>query len=302
MSGCIPLRQSTATTMVLGPALDKTDAITEETGLAGTLAVELWKHGGSSVAARNSATAITHLGDGDYLVPLDSTDTNTLGKLRVRAYDPSTYLHMWEWCVVLPANVYDSLYGSDKLDVSVVQVTGTAVSDIDDFKADVTGMSTFDASTDAVTVGGLNGDGAAAFYTQAATGSPSAATDSVVEGCQGTATEATVQDALTAQGYTTARAPKLDYLDAAISGISGGALGPGGTLKTIQVLIDGVAEDNVKVWITTDSAGANIYAGWLATDSDGEVSFMVEVGSTYYVWGEKGGKNITNNGAAWTVS
>lgn len=58
--------------------------------------------------------------------------------------------------------------------------------------------------------------------------------------------------------------------------------------------------DNVQVWITTDDAGANVVAGAIITDAQGEVSFMLDAG-TYYVWREKSGYNFTNP-QTWSVS
>lgn len=122
--GCRLLRQSTTVTVDLGPAVDKTDGVTEETGLSPT--VYLSKESAAQ-AARNSATAISHDARGYYRVELNTTDTNTLGKLRAAFHDSATHLPVWETFMVIPANVYDSLIaGSDYLDVSMVQWLGTA--------------------------------------------------------------------------------------------------------------------------------------------------------------------------------
>lgn len=83
------LAQSTAITVLIGPALDKDDFVTPETALSPT--VYLSKNGGAQ-AARNSASAIAHDRDGFYRVPLDTTDTNTLGVLVVQFSDATTHL------------------------------------------------------------------------------------------------------------------------------------------------------------------------------------------------------------------
>jgi hypothetical protein len=120
----VPLKQSTAVTIRLGPFLDKTDGVTEETAL--TPAVEVSKNHGA-FAARSSAGAIAHDAGGWYSVPLDATDTGTLGPLLVKSDDAANHLPVWREFVVLPANVYDALVaGSDKLDVSLVEWLGTA--------------------------------------------------------------------------------------------------------------------------------------------------------------------------------
>lgn len=118
------LKQSTTITLNMGPFVDKTDGVTEETAL--TLDVEVSKNG-AAFGNRNSATAITHDVTGWYRVELDTTDTNTLGRLLVKAHDAANALPVWVECMVMPANVWDSLYGADKLDVNVEEWNATAV-------------------------------------------------------------------------------------------------------------------------------------------------------------------------------
>lgn len=118
------LKQSTTITLKMGPFLDKTDGVTEETALSP--AVELSKNGGA-FAARSSATAITHDAGGWYAVEVNATDTNTLGRLQVKSDDAATHLPVWHEFMVVPANVYDSLIGgSDQLQVDTIQWAGAA--------------------------------------------------------------------------------------------------------------------------------------------------------------------------------
>ncbi len=120
------LKQSTAATIPLGPFVDDTDGKTAETGLTISQAdIRISKNGGDFAQSNNSAGA-THDESGYYDVPLDTTDTNTLGRLRV-AVSESGALPVWQDFLVVPANVYDALVsGSDYLDVSLVQWLGTA--------------------------------------------------------------------------------------------------------------------------------------------------------------------------------
>lgn len=122
----IPLRQSTAVTVKIGPFVDDADGKTAETSLSITQSdIRLSKNGGS-FAQTNNATGATHDENGYYDVPLDTMDTATLGSLKV-AVGFSGALPVWENFQVLDANTYDSLYGgSDKLQVDTVQVGGTA--------------------------------------------------------------------------------------------------------------------------------------------------------------------------------
>jgi len=120
------LKQSTARTLVIGPFLDSTDGVTPETGLTISQAdIRLSKNGGA-FAQTNNATGATHMENGYYSVPLDATDTNTLGVLRV-AVAESGALPVWQDLMVVPANVWDSMFGADLLDVSMVQIAGSAV-------------------------------------------------------------------------------------------------------------------------------------------------------------------------------
>lgn len=117
------LKQSTAVTLLLGPFLDETDGKTAETAL--TLAqadVRLSKNGGN-MAQKNEATSCTHDELGYYGCPVDTTDTNTLGRLMVMVHE-SGALPVWQEFMVVPANVWDSLFGADYLQVDAVQIEG----------------------------------------------------------------------------------------------------------------------------------------------------------------------------------
>jgi hypothetical protein len=124
----IYLKQSTASQEVaLGYFLDSTDGNTEETGL--TIAntdIKLHKAGATTLANKNSGGA-THISNGIYYAVLDATDTNTLGSLVIYCH-PTGALATKVECVVLAANVYDSLIGGgDLLDVSTTQLAGQTV-------------------------------------------------------------------------------------------------------------------------------------------------------------------------------
>lgn len=122
------LRQSTASQeVILGYFVDSTDGNTEETGL--TIAntdIKLHKAGATTLANKNSGGA-THISNGLYYAVLDATDTDTLGNLVINCH-PTGALAFRDSYVVLPAVVYDAIVaGTDNLDVSVTQWTGTAV-------------------------------------------------------------------------------------------------------------------------------------------------------------------------------
>lgn len=114
------LKQNTAVTIKFGPFVDDTDGKTAETALTISQGdIKLSKNGGTLTQTNNAAGA-THDALGYYGVPLDTTDTNTLGTLRV-VVSESGALPVWQDFMIVPANVYDSLVGgTDNLDVSLV--------------------------------------------------------------------------------------------------------------------------------------------------------------------------------------
>lgn len=116
------LKQSTQVVVLIGPFLDKTDGVTEETGLAGN-GTELSKEGAAFGAG---PTLGTHDSEGWYPITLTTTHTNTLGALMVKSHDSATHLPVWHEFQVITANAYDSLIaGTDVLQADVTQFGGT---------------------------------------------------------------------------------------------------------------------------------------------------------------------------------
>lgn len=119
------LKQSTAVTLKIGPFLDDTDGKTAETMLTIVQAdVKLSKNGGD-IAQKTEATSCTHDELGIYGCPIDATDTATLGRLQLWVHE-SGALPVWHEYMVVPTNIYDSLFSTDKLQVDVTQLLGTA--------------------------------------------------------------------------------------------------------------------------------------------------------------------------------
>lgn len=119
------LKQSTDATVKLGPFLDDTDGKTAETGLTITQAdIRLSKNGGN-IAQVTDSNAASHDELGIYDKALDETDTGTLGRLLIAVHE-SGALPVWKEFMVVPANVWDSMFGSDKLQVDSTQLLGTA--------------------------------------------------------------------------------------------------------------------------------------------------------------------------------
>lgn len=130
------LRQSTAVTIKMGPFLDSTNGDTEEVSLTISQAdIRLSKNGGAYAQTSNAAGA-THDENGLYGVPLNTTDTATLGRLKVYIHE-SGALAVWETFMVVPANVWDSLFGADILHMSLYEIDNAgsdqSVDDLEDF-------------------------------------------------------------------------------------------------------------------------------------------------------------------------
>ena len=119
------LKQSTSVDVPIGPFVDQTDGFTAESGLTITQPDIRLKKNAAAWGQKNAAQTLTHEENGYYEVTLDATDTDTLGLLRL-AVNEGGALPVWEDFMVMPANVWDSLFGADKLDVNVAEFGGSA--------------------------------------------------------------------------------------------------------------------------------------------------------------------------------
>lgn len=115
------LRQSTAVTLKIGPFLDSTDGNTAETGLTIAQADVRLSKNGANIAQKNEGTSCTHDELGVYGCPVDITDTATLGRLQLWVHEAGA-LQVWHEYMVMPANVWDSFFGTDALIIDVDQV------------------------------------------------------------------------------------------------------------------------------------------------------------------------------------
>lgn len=105
------LRQSTAIEIAIGPFLDATDGVTAEPGLTITQADVRLKKNGAAWAQANQSSAATYEENGWYEKSLDTTDTNTVGKLLVGVAE-SGAVPVWHEFFVLPQVIFDALFAS----------------------------------------------------------------------------------------------------------------------------------------------------------------------------------------------
>lgn len=122
----ILIKQSTAITVPWGPFLDTADGFTPKTALTIQKAdVRLKKNGGDAAAASAdqgaSDAGAPHDEVGYYDGSLNTTDTNTLGRLKafINKTGACPVFHDFQ---VMPANVWDSLFGADRLMVDVLEL------------------------------------------------------------------------------------------------------------------------------------------------------------------------------------
>ena len=81
----------------------------------------------------------------------------------------------------------------------------------------------------------------------------------------------------------------LQNLDAAISSV-GGAAGSGADTVTLTIQdVNGNPIADAAVWITSDIDGSTLIAGTLRTNDAGKVKFLLDAGTTYYLWARKAG-------------
>ncbi len=121
------LKQSTATDIHLGPFISNTDFKTVNSTLGLTQSDVRLSKNGATFAQLSSVLALTHSENGHFKIPLSSTDTNTLGRLRI-VINKSGTLQVWQDYMVWPANTFDSLIStSDKLQVHTDEITNNLI-------------------------------------------------------------------------------------------------------------------------------------------------------------------------------
>lgn len=125
------LKKSTAVTIKLGPFLGDTDAKTAETGLTIQKADVRLSANGANMGAANADQGAGDAGAdhdelGYYDISLDTTDTTNLGRLQVMVHKAGA-LPVWATYMVVPANVWDSMFGADYLQTDMTQVSGGTV-------------------------------------------------------------------------------------------------------------------------------------------------------------------------------
>ena len=148
------LKANTAVRLVVGPLCDKTTGLAK-TGMTVTnMAMNMWHEHDDGSAPTKSIDAVSftasggnndmvELAGGYYDIEITAAQLNiTAGRCRFCIYDDDVILPYFEEWLVVPANVFDSMMGTDKLDVNAAELGGTSQTgndvgaDVNDILAD----------------------------------------------------------------------------------------------------------------------------------------------------------------------
>ena len=287
------LKQSTQTDVLIGPLIDDGDfkAVEESVAYNATgIDVDVIK--GITKADITLADSAgngywRHVINGYYAVTLSTTDTGTLGPLRV-TFEATGVLPCWEDFLVVPANVYDAMVaGTDKLQVDAVEVSSSSTA-ADNLEANIGNLDASIAGLNDISAADVNAevDAALADYD----GPTKAEMDAALAALDLGGSSLTVGDIADAvwdeaqSGHTTV-GTFGSYLDAKVSSVSG-ISGSGADECTITIAEDGVGVPGATVWITTDAAGNTVVAEGKRTNDSGQVTLFLDDGSAYYLWAQ----------------
>ena len=131
------LRQNTAVRITVGPFLDKTDGITPETGLTatnehitlmvddddGTACNLIIDANATASGGNNDMIHVTNDDAGFYDLELTAAQTNYVGRAMLSINYVTDHCPVFHEFMIIPQQVYDSLFGTDKLQVDAVEIS-----------------------------------------------------------------------------------------------------------------------------------------------------------------------------------
>lgn len=269
------LRQSTARTIHIGPFVDSGDGNTVEDGLTISQAdVRLSKNGGD-IAQKNDATSCTHDELGYYTCPLDATDTGTLGHLKLAVHVAGA-LPVWMDFMVVPSNVWDSMFGSDRLEVDAHEIEGgdatNAIRDalVDDAtRIDASALNTLSGHDPGETIMGATDLGTGSGLTALASAADLATVDTVVDGI---ASDVAALNDLDAGDVQTAAAAALTAYDPPTKAELDAAVSPLATSTEVAKDATVAKEATVAALNDLDAAGVRSAVGLAAANLDTQLA------------------------------
>lgn len=118
------LKVSTAISVPVGPFQDIVDATVEEALTVGSFDADLYKNNATivsiTITASGGSNDMVFTDQGHYSLELTATDTNTVGGFRL-TMSIAGVLVFWEDYNVMSTNAYDAKYGTDTLQVHVIE-------------------------------------------------------------------------------------------------------------------------------------------------------------------------------------
>jgi hypothetical protein len=129
------LRKNTASTIMIGEFVDDIDGKTAKGSLTLTPSVIFLSKNGGAYTQKNEGTNATSDPNliGWYSCPLNATDTSASGILQLAVHVAGA-LPVWDSWMVVPANIYDSITGTDLLEVSGSSILMETVDSTYNFK------------------------------------------------------------------------------------------------------------------------------------------------------------------------
>jgi len=160
------LKQNTATRVTVGPFIAVANGTTPLTAITATsehLNLVVDDAGVPTLVLDATATAsggnndlvfITGSNAGFCDLELTAAQTNYVGRAMLSINYVTDHLPVFHEFMIVPANVYDSLFGTDLLDVSVVQNAGTAITSA----AGIQEVKVASIAANAITATSINAD------------------------------------------------------------------------------------------------------------------------------------------------
>ena len=141
------LKQSTAETVTVGPALSISDGVTPVTTLAsGTVdEIGVYKEDGTALVDLSGLT-LTHRAGGVYTFPLSTASTDTVGRLYLYIRDDSACLPIWHEFMVLDPEAYDAIVSGNAFGTDDKMLISTDAQDL---------SATLDVNTKTLTAGAV---------------------------------------------------------------------------------------------------------------------------------------------------
>jgi len=224
------LKQSTPVTLQIGPFVNAGDGVTPETGLGLADDIEASKNGGEFATV--SSASLTHDESGHYRFVASTTTTSALGRLIIKSESSTIHVPVWHSYMILPSNVWDSLYSTDKLQVHVAEITNDLITAAA-INADAIGASELAADaigSSEIATGAIDADAIAA----AAIGASELATDAI-------GSDEVAASAVTKIQAGLSTAANLTILDASVNVIEATLATPANFMADVSALATSAA-------------------------------------------------------------